>query len=433
MTNGSETDEKAAVIVGGGIHGAHIAIRLLEETPLDHGNLLIIDPHDRLLGSFRAKARACGMDVLRSSFVHHLESEPSGLEVYAETNGREDELVPTVDYPPRPTIDLFADHARSVIEAHDLESVHRVATVERVHERHDRPGVRVETSTDTVLTRTCVLAIGHGGRYRRPEWTKHLDNVTHVWGGFDRGRDVGDTIVVGGGITAGHLVRELTETEPVTLLTRHPLEWELSEADPRWINWSHIEARLHTHPVGSKARYETAAAARRSATMPPYFYHEIDSRLAEGQLRIEQGEIIDASTEAGRVALTLEYDDRLVADRVVLASGFQPVFDHPFVGRLRNDLGVDCGFCDMPVLDDRTLAWCRETGETTPVYVSGPLAVGTVGPLAPTIAGARTAAERIIPAIRTQLGQAHFSPPKQHVQRDPADPRRKPGGSTDET
>lgn len=430
MTNASDTNEKGTVIVGGGVHGTHLAARLLEETPLDHDDLRIVEPHERLLGPFRENALACGMDAFRSSYVHHLGTEPNGLEAYAEAADREDELVPTVDYPPRPTVDLFFDHARSVIEGHGLESVHRVAAVERVRDRGGS-GVLLETTTGTVPARTCVLTIGHGGRYRRPEWANALEDVAHVWDGFDPERDVAETIVVGGGITAGHLARELTATEQVTLLTRHPLEWELSEADPRWINWFHIESRLHGHPVGSKERYETATDARRSATMPPYFYHEIDSRLADGQLRIEQGAVADADTEGGRVTLALEYGERLAADRVVLATGFRPPFDHPLLDRLGDDLGVERGYRGMPMLDDRTLAWRREGGAPAPVYVSGPLALGTVGPLAPTIAGARTAAERIVPAIHARLVETGSVPFDRSTHSDPIAKRRGSGSSAD--
>lgn len=420
MTEIPETDDKKVAIVGGGVHGTHTAARLLDETALGSDDILIFEPRKRLLGSFREKARACGMEVLRSSFTQHVGTEPYSLEEYAETNDREDELVPTVDYPPRPTVDLFLDHARDVIETYGLESVHREETVERIRDR-DGPGLRIETSEGAVHARTCVLAVGHGGRYRYPDWATGLDAAKHVWDGFDAEDDSEHTAVVGGGITAAHLACELTETEEVTLLTRHSLEWEIPEADPHWINWFHIESELHGYPPGSKERYETAVDSRRSATIPPYFYPRIESRLADGRLRIGQVEVADAGHEDGRVVLTLEYGDRLVADRVVLATGFEPVFDHPFVERLRNDLGLESGYRDLPVLEDETLAWCYEGQGTAPVYVSGQLALGTVGPLAATVAGARTAAERTVPAVRERLTGTGSAPAERPARTDPVE------------
>ena len=56
-------------IVGGGVHGVHLAARLLDETSLDRREIVILDPNDRLLASFRRKAYACGMETLLSTYV----------------------------------------------------------------------------------------------------------------------------------------------------------------------------------------------------------------------------------------------------------------------------------------------------------------------------------------------------------------------------
>ena len=53
----------------------------------------------------------------------------------------------------------------------------------------------------------------------------------------------------------------------------------------------------------------------------------------------------------------------------------------------------------MPVLGDDTLAWQRDDSGFVPLYVSGTLALGTVGPYAPNIPGARRAGDRIVAAI----------------------------------
>ncbi|ELY71742.1 FAD/NAD(P)-binding protein, partial [Natronobacterium gregoryi] len=55
------------VIVGGGIHGTYLIQRLLEDADLEREDVTIVDPHDRLLASFRRKAAACEMDELRST------------------------------------------------------------------------------------------------------------------------------------------------------------------------------------------------------------------------------------------------------------------------------------------------------------------------------------------------------------------------------
>ncbi|MFP8956716.1 FAD/NAD(P)-binding protein [Natrialbaceae archaeon A-CW3] len=403
MTPRNATSKFGCTIVGGGIHGTYLAQRLLEETSLDRTDVCIVDPHDQLLASFHEKTSACGMEALRSTFVHHVGTEPFSLESFAESTDREDELVPTVDYPPRPSLDLFLDHAAYVIDRKNLDSLHRQASVDEIHERPGETGFRLETTAGSIDTDYCVLAIGHGGRYRWPDWAGGLDGVEHVWDGFDFNNPVDRTIVVGGGITAAQLACALSETQSVGLLSRHPLEWEVSEADPPWINWSHVEANLHVHPPGSSDRLEVISSARNDATIPPYLYGEFTERIDDGKLTLAQGTVDSATVEDGTVQLLLENGLHLVGDRVVLATGFEPVFDHPFVERIADALELARGYRGMPVLEDDTLAWQRDDGRFVPLYASGALALGTVGPYASNVPGARRAGDRITTAITQRL------------------------------
>lgn len=388
-------------IVGGGIHGTYLAGRLVE-CGIDRTDVTILDPRERLLDSFREKARACGMDAMRSAYVHHLGIDPFGLETFAEATGREDELVPTIDYPPRPTLELFVDYAESVIDSTGLDECHRRTTVTGIDRSRD--GLVLETPEGTLDTRACVLAIGHGGGYRIPEWAEGVGGVDHVWDGFDS--PTGHTVVVGGGITAGHLARELTDEGRVTLLARSPIERETAEADPPWLNWSHVERELHRYPPGSRARVEAVADARHDATMPAYLHDELMELADDGALALERGEVVAARDRGETVELALADGSRLVADRVVLATGFEPVTSHPLVDRIADGLELARGHRGTPMLDDDTLAWRDEEGETLSLYVSGALAATTVGPYAGNLPGARRAADRIVPAIDRTLASS---------------------------
>ncbi len=386
-------------IIGGGIHGTYLLQRLLEDGPFERSRICVIDPHERLLTSFRAKTRVCGMDSLRSTFVHHVGTEPFGLENFAEANDRENELVPTVDYPPRPSLDLFLDYSEYVVDRNDLQSLHHQASVTAIHELPETQGLKLETTTGPIEADHCILAIGQGDRYRWPDWATDLDHVEHVWGEFNHERSVDRTIVVGGGITATQLACELSETQSVALLSRHPLEWELSEADPRWINWSYIKENLHTHPPGSSNRFDVLSDARYTATVPPYLYATFEQRTNNGALSIVQGDVESAVADDASVRLFLDHGLQLVGNRVVLATGFEPVFEHPFVERIAEDLELARGHRGMPILDDDTLAWQSNDGHFVPLYVTGALAQGTVGPFATNIPGARRAGDRILTAI----------------------------------
>lgn len=310
------------VIVGGGIHGTYLVQRLLEETSLDREEIAIVDPHERLLESFRRKAAACDMDELRSTFVHHVGTEPFGLESFAESRGRESELRPTPGYPRRPSLALFLDYADYVIDGNDLESLHRRAAVERIRSGSGNGDERsepliLETDDGDLRTRTCVLAIGHGGRYRIPDWADGVPGVNHVWSDeFDPERRVGETAIVGGGISAGQLATCLAERgsdragsgsansgESVTMLARHPFERAVTEADPRWINWEHVETNLHCHPPGSRARYETVRSVRNDSTMPPYLHERLEDLVETDDLAVRRNSVESARCVDGGLSL----------------------------------------------------------------------------------------------------------------------------------
>lgn len=104
------------VIVGGGIHGTYLTNYLLTKTEHSHRDIRLVEPRERLLASFATKAHQCGMRTLRSTFVHHIDTEPFSLESFAEGADRGDELVSTENHPNRPTLELFLDHARYVID-----------------------------------------------------------------------------------------------------------------------------------------------------------------------------------------------------------------------------------------------------------------------------------------------------------------------------
>ncbi|OLZ39409.1 thioredoxin reductase [Natrinema saccharevitans] len=391
------------VIIGGGIHGTCLANYLLAEGEYSHQDLRLVEPREQLLASFVAKARQCGLRTLRSTFVQHIDTEPFSLESFAEGAGREDELVSTENYPNRPTRKLFLDHARSVIDRRRIEECHRQSRVTGVTRTGTGDRLEVRTDMGTLEARRVVLAIGLGSSPTVPTWATSLPDdapLVHVWDDeFDpmkAAEFAGPTFVVGGGITAGQLACSLSEHTDVTLLSRHDLEVELTEADPYWINWRHVEREIHTLPPGSKARLDRIRAARNDATIPPYVERRLDEARDCNGLDIRRGEI--ASAYATDDGLLVRFDDGTTATiaQVVLATGLDPIPEHPLVGSVAESLSLERGADGFPVLDDRTLAWRRTDGTRSAVSVSGALAEPSVGPFARNIVGARRVAERLL-------------------------------------
>lgn len=387
------------VIIGGGVHGTYVASQLLQGTSVEHDSIRIVDPNPVLLESFARKARRCGMEALRSTFVHHIATKPFSLRDYAEEHEREDEIIATENHPERPSLALFVDHARSVVDRHELSSVHRRARVLDVTDEDDL--LRVETEEGSLLTRRCVLAIGSGGQLSWPEWATPGDpSVWHVWqSGFDPNAFVDDqVIVVGGGITAAQVACQLATRTSVTLLSRHPLRESLIEASPRWINWRYMGKHLHTLPAGSRKRHERVCEARNDGTIPPYVMERLAELRDHDELVIKQGEITDVVQDERGQTVRFRDGSTRSGVQVVLATGFESPYSHPLVQQIGAELELETGYRGMPVLDDDTLEWRQENSGRSGVFVTGVLAQGTVGPLARNIIGARRAAERIIEA-----------------------------------
>ena len=73
------------LIIGGGIHGVHIATRLLADADIPADRLRIVDPGPRLLARWHDCTRTTGMTYLRSPSVHHLDVAPMSLQNFAGT------------------------------------------------------------------------------------------------------------------------------------------------------------------------------------------------------------------------------------------------------------------------------------------------------------------------------------------------------------
>lgn len=385
------------LVVGAGIHGTYLARELLD-AGVEEDEILLVDRDGEFLGSFERKARACGMETLRSTFVQHVGPDPFGLETFAEGRDREEELRSTPGYPPRPSLELFVDHTEHVIDRFGLEALLLEREVRGIDREDD--GFAVETTDGVVSADNVVLAVGPGDRYRRPSWASNTPKIEHVWdvdappeARIDPGEHVW---VIGGGVTAGQFATSVSDVAgSVTLCVREPIEEAIPEADPRWINWRHIERELHSLPPGSQARYERVREARNEGTMPGYLACEVRETPA---IEIRRGEVTAANDLGGPVSLFGDAGRIGAADRVFLATGFDPVYERPLVGSIADSLGLERGYRGVPVLDDETMAWRRQDGTPSGLFVTGRLAECTAGPLAGNIHGARRAAERIVGA-----------------------------------
>ena len=385
-------------IIGGGVHGTHIANKLINDERLETSELAVFDPEG--YGEvFNQRTSDSGTDYLRSPEVHHVAENPFNLKAYAEGRDRDNELISEGTNPRRPSTDLFMDHLDYVVNSNNLE---KSLIEEYVTDLQEEDKLVLETDDDTYTAENGVLAIGNG-KPNYPDFAGQVSESAPVSHIFDDGfnsenaqRYDGETVIVGGSITAGQLSGLLSRKcdGGVTMMSRSPIELELVEAEPKWINWNHIEDKLHE--LETEERHQRVRKERYDGSMPEYVWNDLKDCLDEGNLRIWHDEVSELEYDREALEVRTEKDRYIEDAQIVLATGFEPIYEHPFVERTAENLNLArTENIGMPVLNDENLRWKHEDGRDSQLQVSGNLAEGTVGPFAGNIAGARRSAERI--------------------------------------
>ena len=148
------------LIIGGGIHGVHIAARLMKDAAVGPDRLRIVDPGRRLLERWHDCTATTGMSHLRSPSVHNLDTDPLAMQRFA---GKEKDRPPGLFAAPyeRPSLSLFNEHCATIIDRLDLEALQIRTRATSCIPEND--AIRVLLSDECELrTRNVVLAIGAG-------------------------------------------------------------------------------------------------------------------------------------------------------------------------------------------------------------------------------------------------------------------------------
>jgi len=381
------------VIVGGGIHGVHLAVRLIASGRVASGQLVIVDPGPRLLDTWRRCTGNTGMRFLRSPVVHHLDIDPWSLQRFASTLDRPASELFAAPYA-RPATELFEAHCDQVIARYGLAERHLRGRVVGVDLTCDAATVRLDDGRE-LSAHQVILAIGASEQPQWPAWAVELRRqgapVHHVFEpGFELCDDDwhGAVAVIGGGITGAQVALRLAEavSGPVHLVTRHPLREHTFDSDPGWIGPKNMRGFLAIDDPDARRRTITAARHRGSVTKE--VHRPLRRRVRDGSIVLHRGEPHGIRSD-GRLQLTVG-DAQVAVDGVLLATGFAAQRPGgPMVDAIARSHGLSCATCGYPVVDHE-LRWHPR------LYVSGPLAELSLGPVARNIIGARRAAERIV-------------------------------------
>lgn len=390
------------VICGGGIHGVHLATRLIVEAGINREQIKILDPSETLLCQWRNRSQATGMSHLRSPSVHHLDLEPFSLQQFAHKMRRKI-YRPFVAPYQRPALSLFDAHCDKLIQQYDLQALHIQEKAESMILQSNRILIKTDRGQE-ILADRLILALGSG---EKPAWPEacpqkhariqHIFSAQFTWPSLQPEDPV---LVVGGGITAGQVALKLVrQGQKVHVISRHPIREHQFDSDPGWLGPKYLQGFQRETCMNRRRR--SIDSARHRGSMPGDVRRAVLQEMKKGSLHWHQGTIQHWQANDREISLSLSKDLILHGAHCLLATGFSG--GRPggaFVDALIEALHLPTSACGFPILD-RNLSWHSK------IYVTGSLAELELGPVSKNIAGARMAGDRIMEGIRASLKHAN--------------------------
>lgn len=399
-------------IVGGGIHGISIAIRLLRDMPTAAQHIAIVDRHPKPLTEWRCKTERQGMTFLRSPAVHHIIPDPLGIVEYAERHNRTDELAPPYS---QPSTELFWDFCNDALAVSGLQIP---PTGHEVYYQFDVAKLRwdkgagkfpfrlISTHNEGFRSSCVILAIGSGGcAYVPPEFTEwqrqYPDRIMHASQfsvNCKQGEEnSGKIVIVGGGLTAGTLTKSLSKRgHHVVLIARKQLKTEQFDFPPIWLGPKALAE--FASEIDFQQRYQIIQENRGEGSITPDVMETIEnSRNVDIFPETHISNIISAQ------GLQVETTRGLITNvsRIILATGYKfNLRRYDFLRELIRQSPIPL-VCGLPKLDVNLQFHSIEN-----LFGSGTVAQLQIGPASGNIAGANLAYERFREKLFAQLPQA---------------------------
>jgi len=376
--------------IGSGPHNLAALAFLLKADPSLRSEVQVFDPSGQWVTRWNRQMEGQEIVHLRSSSVHHPDPDPLALRRFAK--GHFDEFFPPYYLP---GTRLFREFLADVVKRFDVESLvkpHRVEALEPVTE-----GLRLRLDNGEIVTARSVVAALGGGERVWPSWAPpsdppHLVHSEEVdLGVLEPGP--GRILVVGGGLTAGHLVLgALKRGWNVDLVSRRAVNYKLFDAAPGWIGPKYMTG-FHRETQWRKRR-KMVATARGGGAMTEEIRGFLAPYKRSGQLKQHPGCLIKALVRQGsQWQADCGWGQSLTADRVWLCTGNKlDLKTHGLFAGLwaEHPLQILEG---LPVLEED----CRWPG--LPLYLMGLASALRVGPTARNFPGARQVASRIARSI----------------------------------
>ncbi|MEX3467296.1 FAD/NAD(P)-binding protein [Staphylococcus capitis] len=374
-------------IIGGGIQGTTVAIKLRNEG-ISSNQLTIIDPYPSLCEQFNEYTKRISMPFLRSPFVHHIHPQPFHLKQYAKLN-----QYTSAYYGPykRPQRDMFMHHIHDLVHQYDLNNSHIQGIASKITS-HNKGKWQIELHNGKYVDTDCVV-IANGCNHQPfiPSLFIDKPRVTHI---FDKNYD--QTIeekanhIVGSGISAAHLTLKLIHRQnnhnKLHLWLNKNIEIHDFDADPGWLGPKRMNHLLAM--PSPEARLKVINKERHKGSMPMELFLRLKKQEQADRLIIHHSPIDEIS------------DDKITSEgchydyhHILLATGFHnKVCNQPMIKHLVLDEHAPLNSCGYPSLSDE-LEWLPQ------LFVVGALADLELGPFARNIMGGKEGAERISKAL----------------------------------
>ncbi len=397
------------VIIGSGIHGVSIAMRLIRDAPNAKKHLVILDRDPHPLTAWQRKTEGQGMAFLRSPVVHHISTDPLGIVEYARSRNRINELSASYS---QPSIALFREFCHGEIERQgiDLLCCHFDVAKLRWDKGSGKFPFRITSSCDEGFRARCViLAIGTDDcPYIPPEfmpWLRRfpirilhshdfdLHTLSQRRSGTSSLQRKQRIVIIGGGLTAGTLAKNLVEEgSQVALVTRKPLKRQQFDFDPLWLGPKYLH-NFRNEPDWEK-RYKAIQQARGEGSVTPEIVETLTKYAVEkpGDFALYAGasvHCIDQPNSADWLQVDTTQGTVEMVELVILATGYRFNFRRcTFLSDLveRHKLPT---LHSLPLLDDNLQLYPVEN-----LFGSGVIAQLQLGPAGGNIAGAALAYER---------------------------------------
>lgn len=401
-------------IIGGGIHGVSIALRLLREMPTAAKQLAIVDRHPQPLTQWRDKTKRQGMTFLRSPAVHHISADALGIVEYAERHNRTSELAPPYA---QPSTQLFWDFCTDTLSSvgagfpcpmdsqihpthHSIYYQFEVAKLRWDKGAGEFPFRLISTNKEGFRSRCVILAIGADDcTYVPPAFTKWQrqfpDKVIHA-SQFSvlamEETPPAQIVIVGGGLTAGTLAKSISEHgHTVALIARNQLRTEQFDFPPVWLGPKALTE--FASETDFRRRYDIIQQNRGEGSITPDIMEVlIDAPNIDLYPETCIRNIVSVDRKGQAQHLQVETTHGVIpgVSRVILATGYQfNLRRYSFLKQLitQHQIPLVRG---LPHLDtDLQLHPIQN------LFCSGTIAQLQIGPASGNIAGANLAYERL--------------------------------------